>query len=925
MYAWWAGRERARAYFGLLLFLTGSVVGVFASQDLLLFYAFFEAMLIPLYVLIGVWGGAGRLRATITFVVYTVAGSLLMLAAIIVYGLQQGTFDLTKIGPSTNDWIFLGFAIAFAIKAPFWPFHGWLPDAYRESPPEIAGMLSGVVSKVAAYGFLRIAIVKFPGPTHDFRVPILVLCAIGLVYGSLLAFRAPDIRGVVAYSSLAQMGLIGFGLFADNSLGFDGSVLQMVNHGLISMTMFLLAGMVERRTSTGELSRLGGMARGRPALATILMTVGVMALAVPLSSNFAGEFLILAGVFQQGWAWAVIGAGAIVLAAMYMLRLISAVLHRDVGPAVDDAALDLRRGELAIVVPLVAILLVLSAWPDAISGHSFISSSTPARDREPEVIHKPHVDWFAISPSLSMLAAAGALMMVAVFWPKASRRLASATVCGAGFVAGFVFAILVDVKSPNGTTIVDDSLFRDRWAATAQILVAACGFVAVLVAYSERMREENIAEYYLLLAAAGAGMAFFLQAANLITLFIGLEWFSIALYVLCAIDIDLVGSLEAGLKYLIIGAVGSATLLFGSALVYGATGELSFDKIAAAGTAHDSLLVLGLAMMLAGFGFKASAAPFHMWTPDAYQGAPTPVTAFMSSATKIAALVVMYRVLVTAFPEEQHLWTWACRRDRDRLARDRQHRGARAAERQAPARLLVGLARRVHADRGRRRERHRRAGAHVLPDPLLRDVPRRLRRDRRARARARDARHARQPLRLRLGAAVLRGLDVGLHARFPRFPADRRLLGEDLRLRRHLPARLVVADRDRRRLHDRLGGVLPRGRAGDVPARQRRAPPRSRRRLTPARGRPRHWSRDRALRDGRLVLCGRAADPRGTRRGRGAALLTAGLASGRAVIDVPTADRLVEPRGVEHDPEAERRERKLGDDGLQDRHELLVA
>jgi len=370
-YAWWVGRERPRAYFGLLLFLTGSVVGVFSAQDLLLFYAFFEAMLIPLYVLIGVWGGPGRLGATIKFVVYTVAGSLLMLAAIVVFGLQQGTFDLTRMGTSSNDWLFLGFAIAFAVKAPIWPFHGWLPDAYRESPPEVAGLLSGVISKVAVYGFLRIAIAKFPGPTHHFRDLVLALAAVGLVYGSLLAFRAPDIRGVVAYSSLSQMGLITFGLFATNDLGFDGAVLQMVNHGLISMTMFLLAGMVERRTATGELSALGGMARGRPALATVLMTVGVIALAVPLSGNFAGEFLILAGVFQTGWGWAAIGAAAIVLAAMYMLRVISAVLHRSVGPAVSDSALDLRTGELAIVVPLVALLLALSAWPDAISGHSF--------------------------------------------------------------------------------------------------------------------------------------------------------------------------------------------------------------------------------------------------------------------------------------------------------------------------------------------------------------------------------------------------------------------------------------------------------------------------------------------------------------------------------------------------------------------------
>src|SRR5712691_6662857 len=196
-YAFWAGRERARAYFGLMLFLDAAIVGVFTAQDLLLFYAFFEAMLIPLYVLVGVWGGAGRIAATLKFVLYTMAGSLLMLAAVIVYGLSKGTFDLTRIGTSGSDWIFLGFAAAFAIKAPLFPLHGWLPEAYRESPPEVSAVLSGVVSKAAAYGFLRIAITKFPGPTHDLRAAILTLAAIGLVYGSLLAFRAPDIRGVI--------------------------------------------------------------------------------------------------------------------------------------------------------------------------------------------------------------------------------------------------------------------------------------------------------------------------------------------------------------------------------------------------------------------------------------------------------------------------------------------------------------------------------------------------------------------------------------------------------------------------------------------------------------------------------------------------------------------------------------------------------
>jgi NADH-quinone oxidoreductase subunit M len=370
-YAFWSGRDRPRAYYGLMLLLTGAVVAVFSAQDLLLFYVAFEAMLIPLYVLVGVWGGAGRLGATLKFVIYTMAGSLLMLAAVIAYGLSQGTFDLVEAGTSSSEWIFLGFAVAFCVKAPLFPLHGWLPDAYREASPEVAGVLSGVVSKAAAYGFLRIAIAKFPEPAQDFQVPILVLAGAALVYGSLVAFRAPDMRGVVAYSSLAQMGLITIGLFAFNDPGFNGAVLHMVTHGLVSATLFLLAGGIERRAGTGEFAALGGMARGRPVLATMLMTTGIIALAVPGSSAFAGEFLILTGIYREGWLWAVIGAGAIVLAAMYMLRLISAVLHEREGGSVADEVLDLRPAELGVVVPLVASLLFLSAWPAAITDRSF--------------------------------------------------------------------------------------------------------------------------------------------------------------------------------------------------------------------------------------------------------------------------------------------------------------------------------------------------------------------------------------------------------------------------------------------------------------------------------------------------------------------------------------------------------------------------
>jgi NADH-quinone oxidoreductase subunit M len=380
-YGFWVGRDRPRAYFGLMLFLTGATVGVFVAQDLLLFYAFFEAMLIPLYILVGVWGGPGRLGATVKFLIYTMAGSLMMLAAIVVYGLKVGTFDLIDGPPSASRWIFLGFMFAFVIKAPLFPFHGWLPDTYREAPPEVTAVLSGVIAKAGTYGMLRIAIAKFPDPTSYYRTLFLTLAAAALVYGSLLAFRAPDFRGVVAYSSVAQSGLIALGLFSGTNLGFDGAVLQMIAHGLVSTALFLIAGTVERRTTTDQFALLGGMAKGRPALATLLMTLGVISLAVPGSAMFGGEFLILAGSYQRAWWWAAIGASGVVLAAMYMLRLISAVLHEARGSTVHDEALDLRPGELALLVPLVGILLALSAWPAGISHHSF-AGDAPAQQVE---------------------------------------------------------------------------------------------------------------------------------------------------------------------------------------------------------------------------------------------------------------------------------------------------------------------------------------------------------------------------------------------------------------------------------------------------------------------------------------------------------------------------------------------------------------
>ncbi|MGH3066179.1 MAG: NADH-quinone oxidoreductase subunit N [Gaiellaceae bacterium] len=274
------------------------------------------------------------------------------------------------------------------------------------------------------------------------------------------------------------------------------------------------------------------------------------------------------------------------------------------------------------------------------------------------MIDTPTVDWLALSPSVVLLGASGVALLAAVVVPAWMRKGIAAAVTLAGFVVAAVLAGVVFDESPTPEVLLEGSLARDQLAALAQVILAITGAAVVLVSWGER-RRDNHGEYYALLAAAGAGMVFFAGAENLMTLFLGLEWFSLCLYILVAIDTERATSLEAGLKYLIVGGFGSAVLLFGSAFVYGATGEIGFAEIAAANPADDVFLLAGLAMILAGLAFKVSAAPFHMWTPDVYEGAPTSVTAFMAAATKTAALVVMLRVLVTAFPEESEIWTIA--------------------------------------------------------------------------------------------------------------------------------------------------------------------------------------------------------------------------------------------------------------------------
>jgi NADH-quinone oxidoreductase subunit N len=275
---------------------------------------------------------------------------------------------------------------------------------------------------------------------------------------------------------------------------------------------------------------------------------------------------------------------------------------------------------------------------------------------------RPTIDWAALSPELVLLGGASVCLVLALFLPWSWRRPFCAAVATLSLLGAAAAAIVLFTMDENATGIVADALQRDRLAELAQILIVGSGLLAVGVSFNQEPDERTrVGEYYALLLSAAAGMAFFVAASNLMTLFLGLEWFSISLYILCAIAVTHLPSLEAGLKYLIVGSFGSAVLLFGSAFVYGSSGAIGFSEIAAGGAdeADRLFFVAGLALIIVGLAFKTSAAPFHMWTPDVYQGAPTPVTAFMSAATKVAALVLTMRLLVTAFPEEEELWTIA--------------------------------------------------------------------------------------------------------------------------------------------------------------------------------------------------------------------------------------------------------------------------
>jgi len=367
--------ERPRLFAFHLALAETAVLGAFTAQDLALFVLFFDLMLVPFYFLVGQWGsGPDRVSATYKMIIYTLVGSLLMLAGAVataVLSADGGTITFTisdlahaHLGASTQRWIFTAFALAFLIKMPLFPFHGWMPDAYRNMPLPALAIFSGVLSKVAAYGFLRIVLPVLPEAAKDFQSLILILALLSIIYGSAQAFTQTNARLVLGYSSIAQLGFIVLGIFAldPEGRGAQGALLQMVNHGLVVAPLFLIIVLLAERSGTEDITKMGGLAFRAPVLAALFLIVALATLAMPGAANFVGEFLILLGLFQTKLAIALIAFTGVAMASVYMLRMFIRTMHNR-QPATGVESREVSIADAVVIVPLVLAIIAFALYP----------------------------------------------------------------------------------------------------------------------------------------------------------------------------------------------------------------------------------------------------------------------------------------------------------------------------------------------------------------------------------------------------------------------------------------------------------------------------------------------------------------------------------------------------------------------------------
>jgi NADH-quinone oxidoreductase subunit M len=374
----WKGVNKGvKGFMALLLLLETAMLGAFISLDLFLFYIFWELMLIPMYFLIGIWGGKNRIYAAVKFFIYTAVGSLLMLVAIIYvyyYAIQSGLdmngfsiaqFYLMKIPAGLQLWLFLAFAFSFAIKVPMFPLHTWLPDAHTEAPTAGSVILAAILLKMGTYGFVRFAMPLFPDALQQCMPVLATLCVIGIIYGSLVAMVQSDVKKLVAYSSVAHLGFVMLGVFALNLQGMAGGMIQMINHGISTGALFLIVGFIYERRHTREISEFGGLAKRMPIFATIFMIITFSSIGLPGTNGFVGEFLALMGAFESELRWyAVFATTGVILAAVYMLWMFQRVMFGELNNPKNAELEDLSAREIVVMLPLLVFVFWIGIYPN---------------------------------------------------------------------------------------------------------------------------------------------------------------------------------------------------------------------------------------------------------------------------------------------------------------------------------------------------------------------------------------------------------------------------------------------------------------------------------------------------------------------------------------------------------------------------------
>ena len=375
--SWTSISKRPLPYFAFLLILESAMIGVFVSLDLLLFYLFFEASLVPMFFLIGIWGGERRVYAAVKFFIFTMVGSLLMLVGIIALYFTYNTFDYptllqalrtNPLAPRTEIWFFAAFALAFGIKVPLFPLHTWLPDAHTEAPTAGSVILAGVLLKMGTYGLLRFNLTLFPNSSRAAAWIVITLAVIGIIYGALVAMVQPDVKRLVAYSSVSHMGFVVLGLFSFTELGMQGALYQMLNHGVSTGALFLFVGFIYERRHTRMISEFGGLAKPMPWFSTLFVIASLSSIGLPFLNGFVGEFLILLGTWTSTavanpWITTMLAATGVIWAAVYMLWMLQRVVFGEVTNPENAKLTDLNSRELGLLVPLMLLMLFMGVYP----------------------------------------------------------------------------------------------------------------------------------------------------------------------------------------------------------------------------------------------------------------------------------------------------------------------------------------------------------------------------------------------------------------------------------------------------------------------------------------------------------------------------------------------------------------------------------